>query len=801
MLYARKNDDGSLQTLRDHLKHAGEIAGSFEERFSSLSYLAGALHDLGKATDSFQNYLLNGGERGSVIHAWQGAEYSREIFVQAEKMMTRREAICCRVASELCELAITSHHGDLPDCISKERDNTFFDRVAKVSDDDEKYHYPEVVSHIPELDLSLSELPDAATKEIIEFLKQAQGNDKKCLCAYIGFLCKYVYSRLVDADRLDAASFTDHEEYKEICTDWTKLIDSLETYISHFDSTSPINAVRARISNECRDAADRETGVYKLALPTGAGKTLCALRFAMHHAKKLGKRRIIFVIPYLSITTQTADVLRRALGLASDDPTVLEHFSSVQRDMDGDEHSDARRRLATERWDSPIIITTMVQFLESVMSSHGTKLRKFHNMADSVIIFDEYQSLPTNCTNIFPLIVNFLSSFCGSTILLCTATQPRLENADRKILHMSPAPDLVVLSAADRQVFRRVRIRATANPTPLDDFADMVLDKARENGNCLAVVNLKSEASKIYSRLFDLGADDDFDIIHLSTSMCGAHRRNQLKRIKQDLGGTSPRPVICVSTQLIEAGVDLSFACVVRAMAGLDSILQAAGRCNRNGESREPKDVYVVPIGNEQGILFLPDIEIGKDITRNMLVGDPTLDFQSDEALDAFYDAFYQRWKQKNAQIFDYAIGSGRTIFGLMGSNESDRVAYEDVSGNPYRHAFPQAFRTIADNFHVIPGSASQAVVVRYRDDRTGTDPENLIQQLSRATETSERIRILRQLQDYSVNLFNYEFKNLDEKGAIPIVNEDYGIRLLNPEHYDEGQGLLLDAQMPFMSL
>lgn len=799
MLYARKNDDGSLQTLRDHLKHAGEIAGSFEERFSSLSYLVGALHDLGKATDSFQNYLLNGGERGSVIHAWQGAEYSREIFNRAEKMMTRQETICCRAASELCELAITSHHGDLPDCISKDRDNTFFDRVAKVSDDDETYHYPEVVSHIPELDLSLSELPDAATKEIIEFLKQAQGNDN--LCAYIGFLCKYVYSRLVDADRLDAASFTDHEEYEETCPDWAKLIDALETYIAHFDSVSPINAVRTRVSNECRNAADRETGVYKLALPTGAGKTLCALRFAMHHAKKLGKRRIIFVIPFLSITTQTADVLRRALGLASDDPTVLEHYSSVQRDADDDENSDVRRRLAAERWDSPIIITTMVQFLESVMSSHGTKLRKFHNMADSVIIFDEYQSLPTNCTNIFPLIVNFLSSFCGSTILLCTATQPRLENADRKILRLSPAPDLVVLGDADRQVFRRVRIRATANPTSLDDFADMVLDKARENSNCLAVVNLKSEARKIYSRLLELGAEDDFDVIHLSTSMCSAHRRNQLERIRQDLDGANSRPVICVSTQLIEAGVDLSFACVIRAMAGLNSILQAAGRCNRNGESPEPRDVYVVPIENEQGISYLPDIEIGKGITRNMLVNNPDLDLQTDEALDIFYNAFYQQWGQKNTQIFDYPIGNGRTIFELMGSNKPDRVAYEEASGEPYRHVFPQAFRIVGENFHVIPDIASQAVVVRYQDDRTGANPEELVQRLSHATEVLERMRILRQLQDYSVNLFNYEFNNLDEKGAIPIVNEDYGIRLLNPEYYDKGQGLVLDAPMPFMSL
>lgn len=233
-------------------------------------------------------------------------------------------------------------------------------------------------------------------------------------------LVKYVYSRLIDADRTDTACFETKEKYHPIRADWLELICRLDENMKSFDSTSEINKIRQQITEQCRQAGSRKTGIYRLSVPTGGGKTLASLNFALHHALKTGKRRIIYVIPYLSITSQTVATFRNMLGLDADSNIVLEHYSTAGLQNSSNtgsagtsEEEDARerqRKLASERWDNPIIVTTMVEFLETVMSARGTKLRKFHNMANSVIIFDEIQSLPLNIINPFNEIVSFLST-------------------------------------------------------------------------------------------------------------------------------------------------------------------------------------------------------------------------------------------------------------------------------------------------------------------------------------------------------------------------------------------------------
>lgn len=308
---------------------------------------------------------------------------------------------------------------------------------------------------------------------------------------------------------------------------------------------------------------------------------------------------------------------------------------------DAGEH---QRKLAAERWDNPIIVTTMVEFLETVMSARGTKLRKFHNMADSVIIFDEIQSLPMNTINLFNEIVSFLSKITNSTILLCSATQPLLEKTKRENLLLSEKPDLIAETESYEDKLRRTRIVASAENKSCDELGQIIYQQARKNGNCLAIVNLKKEAREIFQCLERLDVNHEFELIHLSTAMCGRHRTDCLNRIGALLDPGNPKPVICVSTQLIEAGVDISFACVVRAMAGLDSIMQAAGRCNRNGESVEPKNVYVYPLKDEDSMeRYLPDIAMGKQLTLQIMENYPGKDLLSSNILEQYYDMLLRK--------------------------------------------------------------------------------------------------------------------------------------------------------------
>ena len=625
VLLARKDEEGNTQALYDHLHGAGRLASGFEDEFADISRTAAVLHDVGKVAQQFQTYLLSDdGHRGDVQHARQGAFVVNDFFESKGEIE--------EIAKEILELAISKHHGGLPDCIDESGNRAFLLGFTESDKSNEKYAYQEIKRGLNGLALDLQSNFRGSAEDIACFLKKIKSLrlSKDSIYFYLGLLVKLIYSRLVDADRTDAACFETRKQYRPNAVDWQNLISRLDKSMRSFDSSSEINRIRHQINEQCCLAGARETGIYRLSIPTGGGKTLASLNFALHHALKTGKRRIIYVIPYLSITTQTAKTFRDVLGLNSDSDVLLEHYSTagMQRSADvadnaSSEFEDAgehQRKLAAERWDNPIIVTTMVEFLETVMSARGTKLRKFHNMADSVIIFDEIQSLPMNTINLFNEIVSFLSKITNSTILLCSATQPLLEKTKRENLLLSEKPDLIAETESYEDKLRRTRIVASAENKSCDELGQIIYQQARKNGNCLAIVNLKKEAREIFQCLERLDVNHEFELIHLSTAMCGRHRTDCLNRIGALLDPGNPKPVICVSTQLIEAGVDISFACVVRAMAGLDSIMQAAGRCNRNGESVEPKNVYVYPLKDEDSMeRYLPDIAMGKQLTLQIM--------------------------------------------------------------------------------------------------------------------------------------------------------------------------------------
>lgn len=797
-LMARKDESGKTQTLADHLHHAADYAAEFESQYASIASMAAVLHDLGKAQQRFQRYLLNGeGRRGDIVHAWQGA------FAVDDLSLPPEHTASARLAKETLELIIPAHHGDLPDCIDDAGMKIFFENFSKKKTDG-KYAYEEVKTHESGLGLDADERLRQSSIDIeglvsrINHLKKSNGDSlsRDSVNFYLGLFVKYLYSRLVDADRLDAAGFEKEATYSEHAVDWQSLINVFERNMSSFDRDSEINSIRGDISEQCREAASRPTGIYRLAVPTGGGKTLASLNFALHHAAIHGKRRIIYVIPYLSITEQTSRTFKSMLNLGDDSSVLLEHYSSAQgRDFErgsssghneeNESQMEHDRKLAAERWGSAIIVTTMVQFLETVMSSHGTDLRKFHNMADSVIIFDEIQSLPTNAINLFNEVVSFLSAVLNSTILLCSATQPLLEKTDRENLLLADRPDLISRDLKLSNKLRRTNIVMPEDNGGKDcsQFARAVLAHAREHGDCLAIVNLKREAHEVFQHLHDLGAECEFELVHLSTSMCGRHRADALEGVMEALAAR--KPVICVSTQLIEAGVDLSFACVVRAMAGLDSILQAAGRCNRNGESATPKDVYVYPLKGEN-LSMLPDIETGKDITQQLVREHPGEDFLDENIVDEYYRYFLKRQKRG---AMDYPIDDRNTAYDLLATNALGRGNYAHRSGGTrpkYPYCFAQSFRTVGDSFHVI-ARGGHDVVVPYAQSL------DLLSELSRG-DWDTRIRTLRKLREYTVSLFDHDFKKLGEVGAISLADNDFGVYALDASYYDEQYGVVVDG-------
>lgn len=816
-LYGRKAEDGKLQLLRDHLLGAGKLAQSFEEEYSSLAYAAAALHDIGKVTDDFQEYLINNkGKRGSVRHAIHGARFAWTSGPQQSKSE--------RAANAVLALAIAKHHGALPDCLFDNTDNNGAHDVFEVFSDkvpeDDAHNFEEVKSRLCNLDIDFTEILNQASSGITQFediLNQHKGmrQSKDQMCFHYGLFLKYIYSRLIDADRLDAAAFTMSEKQKEnyytkSTPDWGKYIDKLAQFTQNFDTTSHINQIRSSIFQQCQEASSRQPGIYQLAVPTGGGKTLASLNFALHHAQQWKKRRIIYVIPYLSITTQTAQVFRSVFDLSPENSVLLEHYSSAhsyketsknKQDQDTGNDESLLEKLAAERWNSPFIVTTMVQFLETVMAAKGTKLRKFHNMADSVIIFDEIQALPVNTINLFNEVVSFLANMLGTTIVLCSATQPHLHQTERKNLELSPDSNLVQLSNNDQDAFRRTQIFTSPNQCSLEEMAEHVLNSARTYGNCLAVVNLKNEAKKIVEYLRAAHADDEFEIIHLSTSMCNKHRADKLAFLAEKLASSHPN-VICVSTQLIEAGVDISFRSVVRAMAGLDSIIQAAGRCNRNGESESAAPVFVDNIRDEN-LNNLYTIKKGKDITAYIVREHPDIDLLSDKAITLYYNILFNSQSALGigSNIMDYQLRDksnhivGRA-YTVLGFNKSGRNQYLNTFGREYRKLFAQSFATVDEKFHVID-NAGQSIVVPYQaPGEESCKPLELLEQLSRSSDdnNAEKLSILNQLRPYTVTLFDYEIKKLTDENAIDSVKltsyGDFSIRYIDSTHYSDDVGV-----------
>lgn len=816
--------DSTPQLLHDHLRNAGALAKTFASKLKleSAGELIGLLHDLGKYSTEFQSYIGSalglidtdeddyvdaGAIKGKVDHSTAGAQFIW--WTLADKGEKER------IAAQILSLCIASHHSGLIDCIGADAGNfgqdVFPKRMVKRQD---KTHLDEVRAVVaPEIMARCDEVLKDGT--LVSMLWAAlerirQSNSGQSLSgpqAYhlqLGLAVRMLFSCLIDADRVDTADF----EHKRIhrfrplgkYVAWPTLVERLEAHLRHLSPRREIDHLRNQISAHCLEAAKRDCGIYTLTVPTGGGKTLASLRFALHHAERRKLDRVIYVIPFTSIIDQNAREVRNILEPESapldQGKVVLEHHASLTP-----EQQTWREKILCENWDAPVVYTTMVQFLESLFGAGTRGARRMHQLANSVLVFDEIQTLPIKCVHLFNNAINYLAEQCNTTVVLCTATQPLLHEVAKEKGAIRLKPDHEIMTDV-KQLFddlRRVDVRdcRKLGGWTYDEMAGLALSEFARAGSCLVIVNTKVAARQIFERCqTEVVADS---IFHLSTDMCPAHRKAVLGS-KQNLTDNTiiarlahGLPVLCVSTQLIEAGVDVDFGAVIRSMAGLDSIAQAAGRCNRNGRP-EPGIVHVVDSSDER-LEKLPDIAVGRDKSKRVLD-----DFATDqtrfngslvgpEAMGDYYRYyFFERQSEMDYRIGEKQIGHDDTLINLLGGNAQAVEDYKRRTRSAPPIALRQAFMTASKAFKAID-APTQGVVVPY-----GESGKSLVAELHAAFKLDNDFELIRRAQQYTVNVFPHVLEKLQKAGAVtPAEEGKVRILCLNARYYSQQFGLSID--------
>lgn len=781
MYISRISKDDREQLTKQHLQECAEHAYAIGKKFalSEICRITALFHDIGKFSLEFVEYLKHSHleeklgrktARGSVVHATQGAKFLYEAGSSGKDLITD-------LIREISAICIANHHGSLMDGVTPWGDTPFRDRVIKENDN---LHYNEVIQTAEKEQILMDGIPDAFKRcenELKQFFEKCQANNLD-LPFMLHLLTKSVFSCLVDSDRYNAYCFEigtvpDVTVKRPL---WEEYAQRLEQAISSFSADSEINKIRRNISEQCLNAASRPKGIYQLAVPTGGGKTLSSLRFALNHAKIHDAEHVIYVIPYLSVLEQTAKDIKKALQFQPDDHFVLEHHSNfIIRD---DLEEEQTYRLLTDRWDSPIIITTMVQFLESIYSSKSSDLRKFHNMANSVFIFDEVQSLPLKCTYLFNQAINYLHYCAGCSVLLCTATQPPL-NETKIPIRLATSATLIPDMSESFKKLKRTNIKNCTIPGgySLDALSQFVLEKFKAEGNCLVILNTKKDAAKLYRLLeayVKTNPQEQIELFHLSTTMCPAHRLDTITKIKEK----KQRNVLCVSTQLIEAGVDISFGCVIRVIAGMDSIIQAAGRCNRNGEYPDEKNVYIVNL-TEENLSRLPDIKCGADITYRIF-NEPLSDLSSPVVVDRYYKEYF--YKQEFQMR--YPVKEIGNLYDLLSTNMKGRGAFRN-RGESNLPALIHSFQTAGELFSVID-ERTTSVFVMY------ADGIKLAEEYKCADIKTKKL-LLPHIGRYSVALYSYQLKKLDDLRALTWLDDE--ILVLDAGYYNDKLGVIFDKK------
>ncbi len=698
--HVKQNDKGeySVHSLPAHLSKVAALAGQNASFFGSDEWAqcAGRWHDLGKFSEAFQHYIKSASgynteahieaetQKGKVNHSDAGALYAVEQF---------------GVYGRILAYLIAGHHAGLPDWYKLDAPGGSLQQRLLNTDN----LSAALAANIP---------PEILNQHRIQSPISPGGS------AGFALWVRMLFSCLVDADFLDTESFMD--EGKSSARGQYPLFESLlPLFNAHMQALtagvkpSPVNKLRSDILAQCRTSASQHAGLFSLTVPTGGGKTLASMAFALEHAKRYWKRRVIYVIPYTSIIEQTAEVFSEIFP-----DSVVEHHSNIDPDDAAKETS--KSRLASENWDAPIVVTTNVQFFESLFAARTSRCRKLHNIVNSVVVLDEAQLLPPEFLQPILSVVKLLSEHYGVSFVLSTATQPALktqtDNFGKRLLNgLENVREIIADPDQLYSALERVEVSMPEDFNTTQSW-EGVAKQLQQNESVLAIVNTRPGARELHG-LMPKGT------YHLSGLMCGQHRSDVIAEIKARKG----QAIRVISTQLVEAGVDLDFPVVYRAMAGLDSIAQAAGRCNREGRLPDKGKVVV----------FVPPKPAPPGMLRR--AEQTTVSLMTDEAKE--HPLERSRFKQYFEHFYGKANLDKHGIEGLL-TPEGDGDDSLKVQ-----------FRTAAQRFKLIDESDYQAVIVRYNN-----TAKELIDQLQKMG--PERW-LMRKLQRYSVNISHFHLEGL----------------------------------------
>lgn len=703
-----RQNDWTIQNNEEHLQGVAKLAAQFAAEFGceDIARIIGLLHDKGKEQTEWQKYIQGvTGYNHKYVNIRRGPNHS---YVGARIAQIQYPQLAPLIAQP-----IAGHHRGL-------------------------YDYCEYIEETNK-DIPKEVLVPKSQSCAMPRLQNLEIHD-------LHHLVRMLFSCLVDADSLDTEGFMNPEQasLRGVHTTMEDLLSKLEEYLSHLKKRSEdteVNRIRNYVQEQCVNESQGKAGFYSLTVPTGGGKTLASVLWALNHAVKKHLHRVIIAIPYTSIIVQTAATLKTIFG----EENVLEHHSNVNPDDIEDREQRERMLLATENWDYPIIVTTNVQLFESLFSNKRSYCRKLHNIVKSVLILDEVQTLPMN---FYKPIVHTLDTLChlfGTSVLFTTASQPvltgRIEGTNPSVGFdaLDSVHEIIPAEMKLHDKLRRVELKIDEAPKSYDELATEMSKHQR----VLCIVNTRKDAKALYERLPKEGI-----CLHLSRMMCPAHVAATIQHIKSALKEENGCPVRVITTQLVEAGVDIDFPVVYRQEAGLDSILQAAGRCNREGKNGICT-TYVFSLGKEHS---LPTDFISQtNNARLNMVGQ--YDWFAPETMTAYF-------KHLHCRIDNF-----------------DKQQMQELLYKPACE-----FEEAANRFHLIDDQTIP-VLINWRDS---------ISLYQRLLSEGPTYQLMKQMAQYSVSIRKSDFDKLEKMGAIEEPFENIYV-ITNPAFYNDDIGLSIE--------
>lgn len=781
-LTAHVSEDGQNreESVAEHTQKTAFLCSERGRRcgLSNIMSFCGIFHDMGKNKQRFHDYIhadekIRQKLRGSIAHASTGAKYIYDKYHDCSGNT--------KYMVEMISYAIAAHHG-LFDCVDREKTDVFSKKLSDVDDYDEAcqnaekdylrgYELDKIFSNaLDEFNVIWNKLKESCMK-LKDLLPDGYSREKKQKIFsgfkffLLGSLQRLIISILIDSD-WEATSdfmagintlskqpvFDAKEIFKKAGENFDAYMQKKQNSICYSELTEKEKEIldaRNLLQKECRQFAERPAGIYCMSIPTGGGKTLSSLAYALEYCRRHPEtERIIYVSPYISITEQNAQVFREAIGNGQ---WILEHHSSMVRTKETDKEDASFDRCSRYdmNWEEPFICTTFVQFMNTLFSDKSESVRRMHRLVNAVVIIDEVQSMPLKCVHTFNCMINFLNMVCNTNIILCTATQPALAQAEHPIFYSKPK--YMIENVADwYRKFERVKLYTPymGQKYTFESLGNEIIRQTERYRSILVVLNTKSAVR----RLYDIVKAQNIPVEYLTTNLCAEHRSDKIYAIKEILKKKKEK-IVVISTNLIEAGVDLSFECVYRSMTGLDSLAQSAGRCNRSGEMNQGT-VYLIDLeGENTG--NMEELQQSSREMRNVL-----FQYSKDKNADSL---LLPKWvEQYYKDIYDGASDKMDFPVKVLDTSIMELLSGGFGSGEG-KNSMNQAYKTAGQEYRVIDEN-SFGVIVPYKK---GAE---LIEAIQRESDRANVKAYIRQAQRYTVNVKGNQLKKLD--GLIQPVSD-----------------------------